>query len=487
MALFNISPSEAVLIGCCMGEYLEARQDNEYANVLHFFWKWLSPVVPNFETSTTTAIRQDELPLDLEWTEFGGDRSLAIDARDPRIYYERTATETTRTQWDRPQSSLLDLLGDLVDQFVSKSNRDELRFPTNAGRTVALLHREQVASLGRRVDELEADSFEFAEYLHNFKVSIESGFVTPESPDNVEAVIAAVKRLMSENATEEYYLVGQLFGKTSATIERWERSLYHDPFGVYCSFPPAEYRNKERLWSLREDRVLTDDYHSNVRELLGAGLVRGCAHAAAILAAEASRSVVSLNWDPEYRNGPTLMDGLVAMLCPAEARKAVWFALGFLLGTLRDVDDAARERDRRSLAPRPYLLSSRASPEQIAGLIRMVEQTFGDIGDKNLQPEYVVNCLANAIEGLAKKLWPKEFDHGSRKGELRNVLQAHFATGSEAERRFARLRADAVRRVSKTGFSRPLQLQMHLGRGSVLPCGDTHPAQTDGENRAVEV
>ena len=69
----------------------------------------------------------------------------------------------------------------------------------------------------------------------------------------------------------------------------------------------------------------------------------------------------------------------------------------------------------------------------------MVERTFGDLGDKSLQPEYLVNCLVTAIEGLVRKLGPNEFDQGSRKGELRNVLKAHFATGSEAERRFARL------------------------------------------------
>ncbi len=155
----------------------------------------------------------------------------------------------------------------------------------------------------------------------------------------------------------------------------------------------------------------------------------------AMLAGKRAGTVVLREWDEGYPTG----DGLREMLCLAEARAAIRFALGTLLGRLADVDDAARERDRRSLTPRPYLLSSRASPEQIAGLIRMVEQTFGDLGDKNLQPEYVVNCLANAIEGLAKKLWPTEFDQGSRKGELRNVLQAHFATGSEAERRFARL------------------------------------------------
>ncbi|MGA2068338.1 MAG: hypothetical protein ABSG86_25420 [Thermoguttaceae bacterium] len=449
MALFNISASEAVLIGCCIGEYLEARQDNEYANVLHFFWKWLSPFVPNFEISTTTPIPQDELPLDLEWTEIDGDRECAMDAGDPRVYYVRTATKITRMQWDRQKSSLLDLLGDLVDQFVVKSLQDRLHFPTVADRSEACLHQERTAAFWKSLEEWHVDGLplESVNTLFEVEVFLASSMSTPGRPDNMEAVIAAVKRLTSENDAEGYFSVGQLFGRTSATLERWERSLYIDSyaeFHPYAAFhqhamflPGAEYRNNERLWNYRgSDQTLTAEYHSNVKTLLGARLVQECWHAVGILGAEATRSLVPRHVDPTTE---VVTDGRREMLDLAEARKAIWFALGVLLGTLRDVDDAARERDRRSLTPRPYLLSSRASPEQIAGLIRMVEQTFCDPGDKSLQPEYLVNCLANAIEALAKELWPKEFDLGSRKGELRNVLQAHYATGGEAERRFARI------------------------------------------------
>ena len=209
-----------------IGEYLEARQDNEYANVLHFFWKWLSPVVPNFETSTTAPISQKELRPDLEWFEID-DRSTAMDPQDTRVYYERIGAEITRTQWDRQKSSLLDLLGGLVDPFVAKSSQDELRFPTNVGRTDALLHHEQVASLRRKVGEIEPASFDAAESLYGLRVSIESRFATPESADKEDAVIAPVTRLVSENATEKYYLVGQLFGRTSGPWWRWEQSLYN--------------------------------------------------------------------------------------------------------------------------------------------------------------------------------------------------------------------------------------------------------------------
>jgi hypothetical protein len=303
------------------------------------------------------------------------------------------------------------------------------------GRTNALLAKTKLLSFLKEHNESDAYDDASLQAIYDIGISVVSAFATPKSPDNVEGVIAAVNRLMSENATEEYFSVGQLIGRTSATIERWQPLLYKGPCIEYL--PDVEYRNGKRLWSFREAAELEEDYHTNIRSVLRARLVRESTQAAAILGAEASRSVVGRNWEACAPGEESLE--LRGLLCLGGAQKAVWFALGTLLGTLRDVDDAAQERDRRSLTPRPYLLSSRASPEQIAGLIRMVEQTFGDLGDKGLQPEYVVNCLANAIEGLAKKLWPKDFDQGGRRGELRNVLQAHFATGSEAERRFARL------------------------------------------------
>jgi hypothetical protein len=428
MSVFNISPSEAVLIGCCIGEYVEARQDTEYANVLHFFWKWLSPVVPNFEASTTAPITEDELPKDIAWRAIGN-RTFAIDAEDTRLLYEKTTGGITRTHWDRPRSSLLDLLGDLVSHFVVKSPRDRLRFPSPEDHAEARLLEERVqtlvgafenASLNLDIDSLEA--------IDGMRVNLASEYQTPELPDNMEAVLDVINHVMVKNATEDYFSIGKSFGETAATLERWERSLFEDP--IFCYVPGAEYRGGKRMWS--KDRVLSDEYRANVKRLLQARLVQECWHASAVLRVESDREALT-----EYDECDPL-GGIRAGLCLAEARTAIWFSLGTLLGTLKDVDNAARERDRGSLTPRPYMLGSRASAEQIAGLIRMVEQTFGDLGDKNLQPEYLVNCLANAIEGLARGLWPMEFDQGGRKGELRNVLQAHCTTGSEAEIRFSR-------------------------------------------------
>jgi hypothetical protein len=263
-----------------------------------------------------------------------------------------------------------------------------------------------------------------------FNVQVTSFMQTPESPDDADAVLKAVNRLISENAAEDYFSIGQLFGKTSATLERWKDKWNSDPILDYQL--GVEYRNDRRMWSYRQDQVLTSEYRANVRSLLGARLVQECWHAAALLKGELDREEFTTD---ECDSTSLLRAGL----CLAEARAAIWFALGTLLGSLKGVDGAAQERDQRSLTPRPYLLTSRASAEQIAGLIRIVEQQFSDLGDRDLKPEYIVNFLGNAIEGLTRKLWPKEFGQAVRKGELRNVLLSHCNTGDEAEKRFSRL------------------------------------------------
>ncbi len=372
MALFNISPSEAVLIGCCMGEYLEARQDNEYANVLYFFWKWLSPFVPNFETTTRTQITENELPFDIEWEKFG-DRSIALDENDPGVFYEKSEREgIIRTKYERSKNSLLDHLCDLVDPFVVKSFNDQARFPSREEglktRRCEELILGEMAGLYKRWEDSECASYETGAVL----VKLTSGMQTPKSPDDKDAVFKAVKRLISENAAEDYFSIGQLFGKTSATLERWKESWYIDidpptahlvgaenrKESWYSDKPTgyrmgAEYRNEKRMWSDRQDQVLTSEYRANIRSLLKAGLVQESWHAAALLKGELDREKFAINpcgLDDELRAG----------FCLAEARAAIWFALGTLLGSLKDADGAARERDLRSLTPRPYMLTSRA-------------------------------------------------------------------------------------------------------------------------------
>jgi hypothetical protein len=245
-----------------------------------------------------------------------------------------------------------------------------------------------------------------------------------------------VNRLISANTTEKYFHVGQLFGRTAATLERWARLLHHG-LGELDSVSQfrVDYRDGKCLWAVRDEHGLTEEYHDNVKALLGEKLVQECWHAATALSNEASRVVSGGGYydDPLDPTGPAYL--LQDALSLAEARATIRFALGNLLGALREVDDAAQERDRRSLTPRPHLLNAGASANQIAGLIRMVEQTFSDRGDKSLQPEYVVNCTANAIEALTKRLWPKEF---GQKG-LRKILLDHAAVGTQTERRFAQV------------------------------------------------
>ena len=127
---FNISPSEAVLIGCCVGEYLEAKQDNDHANFLYFMLKRLRPFVPSLEiTRTTTLPDSDPALFGVEWVALGEYGDIGFSESDPACMFRKEAETVTKTTWDCSRKSLVDLLYDLVKPFVGKSLRETFQLP----------------------------------------------------------------------------------------------------------------------------------------------------------------------------------------------------------------------------------------------------------------------------------------------------------------------------------------------------------------------
>lgn len=417
MTIFAISASEALFIGCAMGEYTEARQDNEFANVLHFFWHWLSPLVTNFEEQDSEPVSGDEIPNDLQWLELA-DRSIAVSRSHPEAIYTATDSVIVRTLWRRPRSSLLDLLYDLVSPHVKRSQQDSLRFWTPEERAS---NEFRMTFLRRTQDMWVPD--DWSPEWHEARYSMESLLSTPVSPDDLDAVRNCVTELITANSMGGYFGAGRLFGRVTATVQRITAADIHDLGGDYCT--QQELRNGRPMWRSRSYSELTRNYQARIREVLSNKLVQQSFYAVAILNSELSRVITADEGSPYLRpSGP-------------QAHARVSLALGSLLGLLRDVDEESIRRDSRALVPRIYMLSSKASTEQIQGLLHLLEQTFS-LGDARYQPEYVITCSANAIEALAKRLWPNEFDKDTRQGELRNVLRGHTDSQDEIERRFAR-------------------------------------------------
>ena len=130
MASFNISPSEALLIGCCVGEYLEAKHDNDHANFLYFLLKRLRPFVPSMERVETTTLPDTACVLqDIEWEPLGENAEIGFSEAEPNTVFRKSAETVEVTRWDCSRKSLIDLLYDLAEPFVTKSLRDEFQMP----------------------------------------------------------------------------------------------------------------------------------------------------------------------------------------------------------------------------------------------------------------------------------------------------------------------------------------------------------------------
>jgi hypothetical protein len=115
MPFFIVSPSEAFLIGCSVGEYLEAKRDNDYANILYFLSKRLRPFVPILTTPTISDISEDECAsADIDWTAISEGEQIGICASEPNCFFHRRGDRIEKTVWDCSRNSLLDLLGKLV-------------------------------------------------------------------------------------------------------------------------------------------------------------------------------------------------------------------------------------------------------------------------------------------------------------------------------------------------------------------------------------
>ena len=153
----------------------------------------------------------------------------------------------------------------------------------------------------------------------------------------------------------ESYLAGP-----AQLSDAWERSLYQD----LDYLPGTEIRNGKRLWLVREDQVLTDEYHANISTLFGARLVQECWHAAAVLKVETNRTVEDFTPDVPRRLGfggcdrdraRRLAEARGSCLSCSRLLTTIWFALGTLLG-------GAKRRGRCRTRARSVVFDTAAVP-----------------------------------------------------------------------------------------------------------------------------
>jgi hypothetical protein len=304
MGVFNIFPSEALLIGCCVGEYLAAKQDNDHANFLYFLLKRLRPFVPSLEQETTTNLPDTHPVLeDIDWQSFGEIGHIGFSDTDPTCVFRKHAETITMTTWDCSRKSLIDLLYDLVEPFVVKSLREIFQMPALCQRRLAF----EVEPGYRETLDLCCQGCYDADGVLTKSLSV---YQTPRHTDDTPSLIGAIETLIAHNRFQDEYDVGRLFGGVFAELERWNLGICQqvNPRGFPHDTLITEYRDGRLLWNAITgehaedsggDKVGTNDaeerYRSSVGRLASHKYVQGCLHAEMILRAGHTLSVTSAN------------------------------------------------------------------------------------------------------------------------------------------------------------------------------------------------
>jgi len=127
MSMFIISPSESLLIGLCLEEYLQARDDYPLTSFLRLVPERLRPFVPSMQV-VERPVAEEDLPADIEWRELLGEASgFCPSSRE--TFCRKDSGKIVHVSRDRSRKSLIDLLVHLVYDHVGKSPLDKLVFP----------------------------------------------------------------------------------------------------------------------------------------------------------------------------------------------------------------------------------------------------------------------------------------------------------------------------------------------------------------------
>ena len=410
MQHFIISPSEAFLLGCCVGEYREARRDNEYADFPYFLITRLQPFVPDV-VAVTSPIPRDEVPYGLSWY---GDDSNEI-AFDDEVVYRRCIDGVTKTEWDRSVKSLVDLVAELISPHATWSLFAKWSLPLPGMELTGQFghHLMQICGTSEDVDEM----------------ALRSAWYTPEKPDDETGLCDAIEALVQDklNDLRKTYADGQVYGRLLAAVERVKISYLS---GVYLHEQHPwhfDYRHGKLLWKCVDSGDdWWHDYRLAVNKVARCDISAKLFHALTICATESQRSgACSPDITLEYASSI------------ARAECAVRTTVGIVLGSLRDVDNEAHSRNAQSAVPRAFILGPDATSDRITGQIQIIGQLLDDRIGVAAQPEQIISFAENLIEGLAKSLWPEKFAKHGRERALRNILLEYRRTGTELERHFS--------------------------------------------------
>src|SRR5260370_34907904 len=155
--LFNIAPTEALIIGCFFEEYLYVRKHEPYWPFLDVIRSRIEPFIPDLKQTTSVQISASDVPSDILWN--GGEvDEYGVSAAYPNTLFVRNERGVFRQVVDASRHNLKWLLLFYLDTTVGMSPefrrfvRDRREFSTDLNRVV-LKYEKAVSSAGPQYNE----------------------------------------------------------------------------------------------------------------------------------------------------------------------------------------------------------------------------------------------------------------------------------------------------------------------------------------------
>jgi hypothetical protein len=488
---FTISPSEALLLGLCLEEYLKYEAEPRYPPRRTFLDVLTTRLMPHVNTLRQTRYSptaRDSFPEDIEWT---GPLGRSTSSPD-RVFFDGSENAFVVT-FDFSRRSLLDQLVNILWPDLSKSHYDRfnvapnavdasdgwLRFITNYSQFELILEKEGSDSKDRIRSFIERLAEE-NECSEPFKIGRKFGAVV-YAIDEFESYVWSIEEkreeyveeirsemwmdegeritLEAEDAAREEYerwLAEELPTLLEAphddvTDEQWAESISKaieekrvEIFDKHAELasdataeaepPPAEQLGIE--FRPKKNVLLRD----STKALLETDLVNRCPHARSLL----ERASQIENWLVFDLTGDLEVDVAQRQTIPhiADARMALWLAFGEILGVLKDVDVVVNRADSAAAVSRAFKLQPADTPDVVMDRLLSVEGELNSRAD--IAPEEVIERLSPVIEALAKRVWPQDFmpaaGYGGKRLDFATILYNRLTEhrqNNEHDRRFA--------------------------------------------------
>jgi hypothetical protein len=424
--LFFVAPSEAMLLGLCLGEYLQMRTTHDSLSFTQVKDVRITQFVPHLSNYRRRSISHGDIPDDLEDIEspmqgiFRGRRSAepntfyGVDAEGA---YRRTVVFKKNFEW-------------LLTVYLGP----HVGYPD--------WYRPILKKMAR--DNPDGLTIESELAAGNARLTLDSGsfYGQLDEPLRIEE---AVVRLIDFNEMRRFFDLGRYFGTMNAGIQQYESA--NDRKSSQDSFA-AIIKGYSQLAEAPEVKRCSVAY-SAIESLWHRLWAELNVWTALFMARNDSSEGIPIFGELSNEQREQLRDasrqrdaGQVKTKSDLQMyRHILWVAFGEVLGSIRDLDQSAKEHDSESIAPRTFGVGRNDTPDRIRKWLGDAERELaygvGDIGT----PEKVVISLKDSIEALAKRLWKTEFDSQYRGASgLPSLLVTKARTGqSPQERRFGQV------------------------------------------------